>query len=814
VSATVFRRLLVPILLASAIFLAGCTSSEDRAKAHFERGSEFAAQGDPVKASLEFRNALRLAGDYPDALFALGLAQEQQGNYAEAVRSFLTVTEQVPEHVQARVRLSIILLAGGQVDEAAKYVEQAAALAADDPSVLVAQSAIALKRGDAEAAVKLAQSALAKQPGFVDALMVLASERLLKSDPAGAVGFLDQAPASNDTNVGLQMLRLTALDALDNQPAVEELFVKLVGLFPETNVFRDGLVSWYLERGRIDDAERVTRERVAANPADDEARLGLTSFLLAHRSPEIAAADLEAAIAERAAAKGDTYTLRLALSQLQLEAGKAAEAIALTQSVVDDTTDVEKRNRARMQLARILVAQKDATQAQAIVDTVLAEDARNVDALSVRASLHLLSGDVSSAIEDLLAALNEAPNDGSLHGLLAEAYDRDGSTLLAQEQYSKALDLSGNSAQVGLPVARFFLRNGKPDQALRALELVRSKAPQNREVLGLLAQIKLANRDWLGAQQIADTLRQLGESTDNVAADRIGAAALIGLDRAAEGVSLLQSTIGTGNSQQAVLPDLINAYVRSGKTEAARDYLQTILADKPDDVQALTLLGYVYSLEGQGDLVEATLKKAAAGDGLDGEVALAQYYLSTNNHAAAEETIKAGLATDKDSAVLQRMLAALYEQTERFDEAIAVYEALYEKDPSAVNLANDLASLISERRSDPASLDRAFEIAQRLRGSDVPQYLDTLGWIYYLRGEYDAALPLLRSAAVKLPNIPLIHYHLGMAYSALGQQDLARTSLQKALEMTPPLLATDLEKAKEALASLAAPGATAGAKKS
>lgn len=813
-SATVFRRLLVPLLLASAIALSGCTSSEDRAKAHFERGSEFAAQGDPVKASLEFRNALRLAGDYPDALFALGLAQEQQGNYAEAVRSFLTVTEQVPEHVQARVRLSIILLAGGQVDEAAKYAEQAAALAADDPSVLVAQSAIALKRGDAEAAVKLAQSALAKQPGFVDALMVLASERLLKSDPAGAVGFLEQAPASNDTNVGLQMLRLTALDALDNQPAVEELFVKLVGLFPETNVFRDGLVSWYLERGRIDDAERVTRERVAANPADDEARLGLTSFLLAHRSPEIAAADLEAAIAERAAAKGDTYTLRLALSQLELEAGKAAEAIALTQSVVDDTTDVEKRNRARMQLARILVAQKDATQAQAVVDTVLAEDARNVDALSVRASLHLLSGDVSSAIEDLLAALNEAPNDGSLHGLLAEAYDRDGSTLLAQEQYSKALDLSGNSAQVGLPVARFFLRNGKPDQALRALELVRSKAPQNREVLGLLAQIKLANRDWLGAQQIADTLRQLGESPDNVAADRIGAAALIGLDRAAEGVSLLQSTIGTGNSQQAVLPDLINAYVQSGKTEAARDYLQTILADKPDDVQALTLLGYVYSLEGQGDLVEATLKKAAAGDGLDGEVALAQYYLSTNNHAAAEETIKAGLATDKDSAVLQRMLAALYEQTERFDEAIAVYEALYEKDPSAVNLANDLASLISERRSDPASLDRAFEIAQRLRGSDVPQYLDTLGWIYYLRGEHDAALPLLRSAAVKLPNIPLIHYHLGMAYSALGQQDLARTSLQKALEMTPPLLATDLEKAKEALASLAAAGATAGAKKS
>jgi len=797
------RHFLTAILLISAIGLAGCSSSEDRARAHFQRGTEFAEQGDPVKASLEFRNALQLKKDFPDALFALGKTQEMQGNFADAMSSYLAVADRVPDHIQSRVQLSYILLAGGQVDEAEKYVDQAAAIAPDDPSVQVTQAAIALKRGDSTGAVKLAEAALATNPELLDALMVLATERLLKSDPAGAIGFLDRAPASSDTNVGFQTLRLTALEALGDGPGVEAQFGKLIALYPDNNNFREGLVSWYLEKGRIDDAERTVRERVAANPADDQARLGLTRFLLTHRTAEAAAADLEAGIAERGASKGDTYTLRLALAQLKLEAGKGPEAVALAQAVVNETTDPEKRNQARLQLARILVSQQDEAQARTIIDSVLTEDARNVDALSVRASLRLLKGDTAHAIEDLLSALNEAPDNGGLHGLLAEAYEREGSMVLAEEQYSKALELNKYTPQTGLPVARFFLRNGKTEQALRVIELVRRVAPQDREVLGLAAQLKLATRDWLGAQQIADALRQLGDKPDDaVAADRISAAALAGLDRAGDSLALLQSAIAEGGNRAAVLPDLISSYVRAGKGDAAVEYLQQILAETPGDVQALILLGSVYSVEGQPDLAASTFQKAAAGDGLDGEVALAQYYISADNIEAAESAIKAGLEQDPKSSVLQLLQAAIYERTERYDDAIAVYETLYAQNETAVSVANDLASLISERRNDPASLERAFQIAQRLRGSEVPQYLDTLGWIYYLRGEYDAALPLLRSAAGKLANVPLVHYHLGMTYSALGQVGLAKASLERALAISPPLQEVDAGKVKEALRQL------------
>jgi len=100
-------------------------------------------------------------------------------------------------------------------------------------------------------------------------------------------------------------------------------------------------------------------------------------------------------------------------------------------------------------------------------------------------------------------------------------------------------------------------------------------------------------------------------------------------------------------------------------------------------------------------------------------------------------------------------------------------------------VANNLASLLSDHRTDAASLDRAFEIASRFRNSDVPQFLDTLGWVYERKGEFDHALPLLKSAAEKLSTVEAVQYHLGVVYKDLGQKELAVTALKKALSLAP-----------------------------
>ena len=85
-------------------------------------------------------------------------------------------------------------------------------------------------------------------------------------------------------------------------------------------------------------------------------------------------------------------------------------------------------------------------------------------------------------------------------------------------------------------------------------------------------------------------------------------------------------------------------------------------------------------------------------------------------------------------------------------------------------VANNLASLITTYRDDAESLERAWSIARRLRGSDVPAFQDTYGWIALRRGDIEDALAPLEPAAASLSNDPLVQFHLAVAYAEAGRK--------------------------------------------
>jgi tetratricopeptide (TPR) repeat protein len=108
---------------------------------------------------------------------------------------------------------------------------------------------------------------------------------------------------------------------------------------------------------------------------------------------------------------------------------------------------------------------------------------------------------------------------------------------------------------------------------------------------------------------------------------------------------------------------------------------------------------------------------------------------------------------------------------------------MYEQDSSAPIVANNYASLLSSLRDDDASIAKAYSVARRLQGVDVPAFQDTYGWIAYLRGEHETAVEYLEPAAAALAEDPSVQYHLGMAYAAAGRTDEAKAALQRAIDL-------------------------------
>ncbi len=98
---------------------------------------------------------------------------------------------------------------------------------------------------------------------------------------------------------------------------------------------------------------------------------------------------------------------------------------------------------------------------------------------------------------------------------------------------------------------------------------------------------------------------------------------------------------------------------------------------------------------------------------------------------------------------------------------------------------NNLASLLSDHRADKESLERAHQLALRLKDGQAPHFRDTTGWISYLRGDYRQALSQLEQAVEQLPSVALVRYHLGLTHAALGQKAEAQEQLLKAIELAP-----------------------------
>ncbi len=70
-------------------------------EAHFRYGLELGRDGNAADAAGQFREAVRIMPDLPEARLNLGMALENEGNYSEALEQFEKILEQNPSNAMA-----------------------------------------------------------------------------------------------------------------------------------------------------------------------------------------------------------------------------------------------------------------------------------------------------------------------------------------------------------------------------------------------------------------------------------------------------------------------------------------------------------------------------------------------------------------------------------------------------------------------------------------------------------------------------------------------------------------------------------------
>jgi cellulose synthase operon protein C len=761
--------------------VAGCTPPAEKAKAFYESGQKYLEQKDYVKAALEFRNALKVKQDYADAWFGMAQVEEQEKNWNVVAGDLNKVLELDPKHNKARMALSRLYMLSGNFAEALRQVNLALEVTPKDPAMIAMRAAVLLKLDKNSEAVVEANNALAIDAGNVDAIMVLAAERLLSNDFAGTQKFLDRGLETSPNALGLQLFALSLYQKTEDAKAQESTLRRIIEIDPSQSNYRKALVSFLINLNRYDDAERELRALAKSKPQDVEANLDLVKFLASFpgKGPDVAVAELKRLI--NAGNSASAY--KSSLAQLYFELGRNDESTALLKDVISKEGINEAGIAARLDLSGKFILGKKLDEAEGLVSEALKNDARNVEGLRQKAAIDLERGKLDDASTVLRQALGEAPGNPLLYQMMAAVNERNGAVELADKSMSDAFRVSKYNPKMGLDYARFLIRRGKSEHAESLLTDILGIAPNNVEVLSLLADLKLRRQDWQGAQDLAEAIKKA--PGNSAISGQISAAALLGQNKLEDSIhALLEANASSPNRPETKFA-LVKAYLKVQKFAEAEDFLKTVLTAEPNNADARVYLGVVQMNTKRPDEAKSSFEAAISAQPTNpvGYRALADFHARDGHIDLAMESLKNGLSKAPKNMDLRFALATLYQSKGDIDSAIKTYEDMLVDQPGSMLAANNYASLVSDFRTDAASIDKAATAAAVLRGSPISQFKDTLGWILYLRGQYKEALDLLKQSTADLPDMALTNYHLGKAYIATGDKKSATESYQRGLKV-------------------------------
>ena len=781
-------------LLCLSLTLSGCDSAETRAKKHFQTALAHIEAGDLDRAIVEFRNVFKLDGRHKEARQAYARLQRDRGFVEESYGQYLRLIEQYPDDLDGRIALVEMALETGNLDEVERHGAAAAAQAPTDPRVQAIsatrayQTALEARDTAAQKSARMAAEALvAADPGLIMARRVVIRDLLRTSDWRAALAQTDAGLAANPDARDLYTVRLGLLQQLGDTAGVEAQLTALVARYPDDANMSQALVRWYVDQGNLAAAETQLRGQIDPAADTSDAKIILIQFLTELRGADAARAELDQMIA---VGGSDLPLLRGIRAGLEFDGGNRDTAIADMETLVAGAPANQQTRNLKVALAQMLLQTGNPVGARARIEEVLLENPTEVEALKLKAVWLIEDDRTGDAIVALRTGLGTSPRDPDLMTLMARAHERDGNRDLMGEMLALAADAASYASTEALRYAAFLVADDRLLPAEDAVLAALRQRPQDPDLLATLGQIYLRLQDWSRVDRVITELQALETVGARSTADELTVQRLAGQNRTEDLLTFLEDMKRSSGAASGVGVDaaIVQSHITRGNIPAALAHVDTALKAAPQDPDLRFLRAAVLVTDGKFDDAEQIYRSLLDEDAKSERVwtALFELSLRKDDPAGATAALDDAIAALPESAALNLRKAGILERNGDIDGAIGIYERLYDRDSNALLLANNLASLLVSHRNDAASLARAELIARRLRGTDVPAFQDTYGWIAHRLGNHDDALRYLEPAAAALTDDATVQYHLAATYAALGRDPQALAQFQITEKMLDP----------------------------
>lgn len=754
----------------------------------------------------------------------------------EARQSYQDALALDPNAPRALVGLARISASSNDMESADKYVQQALAVAPQNPQAWIFKGDLALHKQDFAGAetdymkvlgfkhpdwlprehfytlARLA-TARAQQGKFDQALgSIRTLEKMSPQNPyphylhavvAYRQGHLDDATSElqqvlkvQPNNVKAQLLMGAVNYAQGNYAQAEMYLSNVMGMDQKNVHARKLLALTFYREGRSHQALDTLRP-VAGNHLSDPQLLAILQKAATEGAGKNGPASAAAAI-------DNPTDARFAKAGRAIANGHEAQAIRLLKEM--PTGDASSEARRNTLLVMAYLSEKRPDEA---VKVAAAYAAKNQD----KSNAHLLYGTALVAADKRAEAHTQFatahtlnPKDVAALLSLGSLDALEGRYKNAAGRYQAALKQEPHNATALTALGRLDMLRGDKAEAMKHFKQAIDAAPKSPSAyLGLLILYSESGQ----MDKASSTAKELAKANPHnpAALNALGTTELNAGHRD-EALASLQQAVNLAPDIPLYRTNLARAQVLDKDTKHAKDNLLKVIKTDPSQVTAVTLLAFMklqdHDLAGAIALAQRLQKQTAtraAGFGLEGDLYMADkswskaatayqhglkiHYdrrfvlrnflaLSRSGAKHPENGLRDWLDKHPDDAASRLLLGQYYLDHAQNTPAAHQYEKVLDAYPSNVAALNNLAWIYVTQHNPKALAlaEKAYKLAP-----DSPGIADTYGWALIAANKPASALSILTKAAKAASKVPAIQYHLAVAQARNGDKAAARVTL-------------------------------------
>lgn len=442
------------------------------------------------------------------------------------------------------------------------------------------------------------------------------------------------------------------------------------------------------------------------------------------------------------------------------------------------------------------------------------------------AEIYRRAGKNEATIEELEKTLEYHPNATDVLAELAETHASHGNLEKSNRTYNKLLKLTGDNISIHLQKLKNFNEMGMQDSAIAELEAIRRLDPDNLSTMQTLSNYYLEmnkldqaksilkkaleknERDPKTLIMLADVYAEeamwdsVGSLLENVVADplvspdaklTVSQYLVSQFREQPENSQLKQATSSLINTFTTSEPGFGQAHALAAdyymKTEQNELALQSL--SKTNELIPSNDAAWRQRMQlllAQGSLEEAIKVGAEADKHVPQDPFIMFFwgsaYLGSGQHKPAAEKLETASTLPARKELKSAIFNSLGDANaalKNWDKAFSVYDRALKINPDNDLVLNNYAYYLSLQSK---NLDKAEQMA--LRANEISpgnaSYLDTVGWVYYQKGNYEKALEYIKTSIATGQASATVMEHMGDILDKLNKPEQAKEWWEKAYQ--------------------------------